>query len=219
MRASGPTLVIEKSSTVPFSRGSRTTADIIARVVLSRALAARKNCVSCCCSGGREQAAAINARGIIGASKTSLDLQSITRHLVLLRGRRPVVSGRASLARRRRRCLGRRGKPARSSSLSTRATDTSLVAVLEIDQAHALGRAADGADVPVGRAQDFAPLGDEQQLLVLADLGDFDDLAVLLGDLDVLQPEAAAALHPVRRRAVSACRSRARSPSAACRRA
>ena len=60
------------------------------------------------------------------------------------------------------------------------------------------------------RAQDLALLGDDQQLLVVVHLGDADDLAVLVGDLEVLQAEAAAALHAVLVERRSAWRSRAR---------
>ena len=53
-----------KSSTEPCVRGSSVTADIIATLALSRERAARKNWLSICCSGGREQAASSSATAI-----------------------------------------------------------------------------------------------------------------------------------------------------------
>ena len=44
------------------------------------------------------------------------------------------------------------------------------------------------------RAQDLALLRDDEQLLVVVDLRDGDDLTVLVGHLEVLQAEPAAAL-------------------------
>ena len=66
---SGLTLSIEKSSTEPCVRGSIVTADIRPTVVLSRALAARKNWLRNWCSGGREQP---TTSRVTGTSKAPL---------------------------------------------------------------------------------------------------------------------------------------------------
>ena len=53
-----------------------------------------------------------------------------------------------------------------------------LVVAFDVDQPHALGRAADGADVVGLHPEDHALLRDEQQLVALLHVGDADDLAV-----------------------------------------
>src|SRR5262245_18875335 len=55
-------LSILKSSTDPSVRGSKFTADMPASVVLSRTRAARKNCVSSCCTMGVEPHATTKRR-------------------------------------------------------------------------------------------------------------------------------------------------------------
>src|SRR5262245_15100551 len=71
------------------------------------------------------------------------------------------------------------------------------VALVEIDQPHALRRPTDQRYAVRLGPQNHALLGDEHQLLVLEDTGDADDPTVALTGLDVDDADAAAALHPV----------------------
>ena len=152
---SWPTLVMSKLSTLPCSRGSNVTADIMASVVLSRARAARKNCVRNCCSAAastRRRAAAA------AASERSVDAGSRTRHLGLLACCDTRRERRARYVWRGSSTAVAALRPSRSSSFSTSGDRDDLVLAVEIDQPHALRGAADGADVVGRRPQDLALL-------------------------------------------------------------
>ena len=84
-----------------------------------------------------------------------------------------------------------------SSSRSTSATETTLSSSpRSITRTPCVARPM----VRMSRgwcAQDFALLGDDEQFLVFVDLGDADHLAVLVGHLEILQTQPAAALDAV----------------------
>src|SRR5687767_10704424 len=67
------------------------------------------------------------------------------------------------------------------------------VVVAEIHHSDALRRTSNRADIGGWRAQNLALLGDDEQLFVLVHLPNADDLAVLIGHLDVLDADAASA--------------------------
>ena len=82
------------------------------------------------------------------------------------------------------------------------------VALVDADQADALGVAADQAHVGDRGADQDAAGGREHHLVVVGHLGDGDDRAVAVARLDVDQPLAAAVLRAVLGQQRSACRSR-----------
>ena len=172
---------------MPCSRGSISTADMRPTVVLSRPRAARKNCVRNCCSGGREQL--MTKKRDRNEQERCCDRRS---QCEASRRVHPDFSCRRwRFVRRRCRIAVRR------IILCNRRFDQrdrhDLVLALEIHQPHALRGAADGANLVGRRAQDLALLGHHEQLFVGVDLRDGDDRAVLVGDLDVLHAQAAAA--------------------------
>src|SRR5215813_7626457 len=71
------------------------------------------------------------------------------------------------------------------------------VATRSVNQFDALGAAAGGADLFGLEADQFAVAGNDQDLTLFRDRHDGDDLAVLLGRLDVNDAFAAARLHAV----------------------
>ena len=67
----------------------------------------------------------------------------------------------------------------------------------DVDEAHALCRATDAADVLRRHPQDLALLRDQHQRIVVADLDDADDLAIPIAGLNVDDADAAARLHAI----------------------
>src|SRR6267142_2270938 len=164
-------LSILKSSTAPSVRGSKLTADMLESVVLSRTRAARKNCVSSCCSTGVEpQATTMRSaqpkitRRDIGASSGLVSVRRSLLFFVLL------------------------GKPRDGHG---------TVVAFDVDQAHALRGTADGPDVLRRHAQDLSLLRDQHQLGIVGHVRHADHLAVPLGRLDVDDADAAARLQAV----------------------
>ena len=135
------------------------------------------------------------------------------------RPRRRASSPRSSSARVC--CLGaRRGHLGRDLVLALFLLGQALhrhhlLALLEPDEAHALGVAADGGDAVDRHADELAAVGDQHQVVVVGDDAQADHLAVALGGLDGDDALAAAVLGRVVRGRACACRSRARTRSAA----
>src|SRR5262245_38260059 len=164
-------LSILKSSTDPSVRGSKFTADMPANVVLSRTRAARKNCVSSCCSTGVEPHATTMRKA----------QPKITRRDI---GTPPSAVSGANPGRFARSLLFfvLLSKP--------RDGDRAIVA-LDVDQLHTLCGASNRADIFCRHSQDFALLRNQHQLRVVGHLRDANDLAVALGRLDVDDADAA----------------------------
>ena len=152
-------------------------------VLLSRALAARKNCVRNCCSGGREQAMPRERERCHNEADRHAGPEACWvpfRYLL-----RPARGRRDS------------GENYSSSSRSTRATETTLSVAFEVHHATPCVARPMVRMSCAGVRRILPCCGDDQQFLVVLHLRDADDVAVLVGDLEVLQAQAATALDAI----------------------